>query len=313
MNFAWSKIALAALLLIPLAFPHTADADPFAQPGDMLFRADLQLLNDTRTINIPMMAWPMSLGDVSAAINKADLSNTDAAITAALARVRERLRWESNPNDWRFDFGASLAENPRVIRSFENTPREDAEAFVRLNWLGERFAINLQATVVADPFDGDELRPDGTYIGVALGNWMVSAGWQERWWGPGNNASLILSSNARPSPGIMLQRNNSDPFKTKWLSWLGPWRFTTFMDLLDDDREVEDTLLFGARFSFRPIKGLDIAISRTAQWCGEDRPCDLDTFIDLLLGKDNRAIGGVRCTLGVTEGHSAGFVFAVDG
>ena len=98
MNSAWPKIALAALLLLPLALPHTADADPFAQPGDMLFRSDLQLLNDTRTLNIPMMAWPMSLGDVSAAINEANLSNTDAATTAALSRVRDRLRWESSPD-----------------------------------------------------------------------------------------------------------------------------------------------------------------------------------------------------------------------
>jgi len=158
----------------------------------------------------------------------------------------------------------------------------------KLSWLGNRFVINLEATQVSNPFDGDEFRPDGTYIGAALGNWMVTAGWQEHWWGPGRDGSLILSTNARPSPGIAIQRNNSTPFKTKWLSWIGPWTFTSFMNVLDDERVVNDAWLFGMRGSFRPVRGLEIGISRTAQWCGDGRPCDFKTFLRLLNGNDNQ-------------------------
>jgi hypothetical protein len=47
--------------------------------------------------------------------------------------------------------------------------------------------------------------------------------------------------------------------------------------------------LFGMRGSFRPPgTGLEIGINRTAQWCGDGRPCDLETFFNLLLGRDNR-------------------------
>ena len=98
-----------------------------------------------------------------------------------------------------FIFGVSASSEPRVIRTFENTPRAEGEASAKLAWVGERFAFNLSATYVSNPFDGDEFRPDGTYVGVALGNWMLTAGWQERWYGPGNDGSLILSSNARPT------------------------------------------------------------------------------------------------------------------
>ena len=102
---------------------------------------------------------------------------------------------------------------------------------------------------------------------------------------------MILGTNARPTPGVMLQRNLSTPFETKWLSWMGPWSFTTFMGALDDERVINDALLFGVRGSFRPPgTGLEIGISRTAQWCGDDRPCELGTFVDLLLGKDNRGV-----------------------
>ena len=284
------KSNLAAVFCLSLLslVNSPAFAGPYAAPGDTALRVDLEYLVDTGTINIPLATWPVSLGDVDRALEGAASDNEQLAIT--LRRIRERVRWESALNSWRFDFGLSLAENPRVVRTFEDTPRPEAQAFARLQFVGERFVMNLEGRAVADPVDGDEFRPDGTYVGVALGNWMLSAGWQERWWGPGNASSLILSNNARPRPGVGLQRNGTQAFNTKWLSWLGPWSFTTFMDWLDDEREIEDALLFGARFSFRPVSGLEIGLSRTAQWCGEGRPCDFSTFLNLLVGNDNRDV-----------------------
>jgi hypothetical protein len=150
--------------------------------------------------------------------------------------------------------------------------------------------LNLNASAVTNPLDGDEVRPDGSYLGIALGNWKLSAGWQERWWGPGRDGSLILSHNARPSPGVAIQRDMSTPFGNKWLRWIGPWSLTAFMNQLDDERIINDARLFGLRVTFRPIESLEIGLSRTAQWCGGDRPCDVDAFVDLLLGNDNRGV-----------------------
>ena len=277
-----------AIILIFLA--STALSEPLAAPGDLRLRHDLQLLNDAGVINIPLTAWPVSLGDVHNAIGAVDGTDLNDSNQLALSRVRQRLSWELDIDSFDFVFGVSGSSEPRVIRTFENTPRAEGEAKARLAWVGERFAINLSATYVSDPFDGDEFRPDGTYVGVALGNWMVTAGWQERWFGPGNDGSLILSNNARPTPGIALQRNNSTPFETKWLRWMGPWTFSTFMTQLDDERFVNDALLFGIRGSIRPVSGLEIGLTRTAQWCGDGRPCDFSTFVDLLLGNDNQGV-----------------------
>jgi len=223
------------------------------------------------------------------ALSDTDLRSLSGPTRSAYDRVRDRLRYELDTDAFGLRLGLSGASNPRIIRTFENTPREEGEVRAELSWLGERFSLNLAAAYTANPFDGEEFRPDGTYLGVALGNWMVMAGWQERWWGPGRDGGLILSTNARPRPGVTLQRNNSTPFKTKWLSWMGPWTFTTFMDVLDDERTINDAWLFGMRGSFRPPRtGLEIGISRTAQWCGDGRPCDFKTFLRLLNGNDNR-------------------------
>lgn len=280
---------LAAFLIVSACLEQAA-AEPWASPGDMGLRNDLLLLNDTGVTNIPISAWPIPWGDVLNALQRANTAVISADVHAALERVRRRARSEMDTGVSGYRLAASAAKNPRIIRTFENTPRGEAEISGGLAWIGERFAMNLNATVVANPIDGDDIRPDGTYIGMALGNWMLSAGWQERWWGPGRDGSLILGTNARPTPGVSISRNNSTPFKTKWLRWMGPWTFTSFMGLLDDERVVNDAWLFGMRGSFRPLRGLEIGISRSAQWCGDDRNCDLATFLDLLLGKDNRGV-----------------------
>jgi hypothetical protein len=286
LRFFPASVALPMLLLVSLA----ADAEVLAPPGDLRIRHDIDLLNDTGAINITSSAWPISWGEIQTALREADRSNFTPAQEAAFARSFRRSRDELEAGLWTLDIDASLAEMPRFIRTFEDTPIDEIQVGAKLSWVGERFTLNLQGMLVDDSQDGDELRPDGTFVGLALGNWMLTAGWQNRFWGPGRDGSLILGNHHRPPPGITLQRNNSRPFETRWLSWLGPWTLTTFMQLLDDSREIEDALLFGIRGSFRPLPGLEIGISRTAQWCGEDRPCDLSTFGDLLLGRDNRGV-----------------------
>jgi hypothetical protein len=88
-------------------------------------------------------------------------------------------------------------------------------------------------------------------------------------------------------PSIAIDRNESTPFDVPVLRWLGPWRLSTFMQQFESDRDYANALLFGLRAEIRPHPTLQIAASRTAQWCGDGRPCGLDTFWDLLVGNDN--------------------------
>ena len=276
-----------AVIGLSVVLATYALADPLARPGDLRLRSDIRLLVDEGIIDMPMNTWPIPWGDVYDQLRRAPAAAFSPETAGALARLRDRARWELDTGEWYLTGWASAAAEPRVIRTFEDTPREEAEAGVAFSWTGRRFTARLSAAYANDPVDADEFRPDDTYIGMALGNWMVTAGWQQRWWGPGNDASSILSSNARPRPGVSLQRNLSTPFETKWLSWLGPWNLTTFMEHLDDDRATQDPLLWGFRFGFRPLKGLEINLTRTAMWCGEGRPCDFSTFLKVITGKDN--------------------------
>jgi hypothetical protein len=101
---------MAKLLLVLLAFAAmTAAAMPLAAPGDMRLRHDLQLLNDTGVINVPLTAWPVSLADVHNALSVADVSDLSGGNSIAAP----------------FSIG-SASQHPRIRASFEvsKIPRE---------------------------------------------------------------------------------------------------------------------------------------------------------------------------------------------
>ena len=276
-----------ALSLCLLASP--ALAGPWIDPGDTGLRHDLQILADAGIIGSPLSVWPLAWGDIASELDAqpGNAQRLSDAAAEALGRVRARLRDARVVGHWTLRAEASAGSDPRLIRDFEDTPRAKGELGVAAEWTGDRFAVNLAGQYAADPQDGDELRADGSYAGLVLGNWMFAAAMTDRWWGPGWQGSLILSNNARPIPAFTIDRNSTAPFETKWLHWLGHWDFVTMFGFLEHDRVVPDTQFFGMRFTARPARWLEFGLSRTAMWCGEGRPCGFDTFKDMLLGKDN--------------------------
>ena len=137
----WTKCT--AFIILLLAIAGAASAEPLAAPGDMRLRHDLQLLNDSGVINIPLTAWPVSLGDVHNALDGANVDELEENVGQAYRRIQQRLSWELDIDSFDFVFGVSGSSEPRVIRTFENTPRGEVEAKARLAWVGERFAFNL--------------------------------------------------------------------------------------------------------------------------------------------------------------------------
>jgi hypothetical protein len=278
------ELALAGMTTLAAA---TAVAEPWVAPGDVRLRHDVHRLADAGLLTGPSLSWPIAWSQVARELARADLASLRDGDRVAVERLRTRAAREMRTDDIRLEATLSVSADPTPLRTFESIPREEGEARLAADWVDQRFAWKLAATVVADPDDDHTVRPDGSYIAMSLGNWMVSAGYLERWWGPGWQGSLILGSNAQPLPSIALDRNEATPFDVPVLRWLGPWRFSTFMGQFESDRDYPEALLFGMRAEIRPHPTLQIAASRTAQWCGDGRPCDLGTFWDLLVGNDN--------------------------
>ncbi|MEX2123400.1 MAG: capsule assembly Wzi family protein [Woeseia sp.] len=284
------SLGLAVSILASVA----AGANPLISPGDLSLRQDIQLLADRGIIEGPVTSWPLSWAAILSDIDRSEPDGKlSDQVTPALARVRARAEREAQAGELRFNARASAAENPVRARSFADTPRESGEIGAGLSWTGDRLSVTLNGQAVASPDDGKNYRADGSMLGVVFGNYTIAASTLDRWWGPGWDGSLILSNNARPIPALAIERNLTDAFDSQWLGWLGAWDLSVLFGQMENDRDVPEPRFFGMRFNFRPLPSLEIGLSRTAQWCGEGRPCGFDTFTDLLLGRDNRGDGGV--------------------
>ncbi|MEO8016296.1 MAG: capsule assembly Wzi family protein [Pseudomonadota bacterium] len=282
-------VILGAMLCTVAAAPAAADAGWF-ESGDTLLRMDLQLLNDAEVIRLPLAQWPLPRAAVEYALaNAREHLATNAAVSTALERVRGRIAIDSRRG---VALDASLtAGEPGLLRDFDTLGREDAELRAGARYTGDRFAVSLNLTEAADPADGHGLRLDGSHATVQLGNWLLSAGSLDRWWGPSHESSLILSNNARPMPTLQVERAVPRPFETRWLSWLGPWRFNFGLSRMENERQDIDAPLFMAwRVEVMPLKNLELGFSRTAQFCGKQLECNLNVFGNLLAGNDNVGI-----------------------
>ena len=272
-------------------------ADPWLAPGDLAMRHDIELLADAGILHGPVMTWPMSWPDIARDVTAAGEESTHGdAVDAALARVRRAAGAAAAPGYSGVELAGGIAAHPTELRTFAATPRESDGVSAAASWLTDHFAARAQVAVVAEPSDKQTVRLDGSYVGVNVGNFMISAGAMERWWGPGWDGSLILSTNARPIPTVTVERNDTEAFKTPWLRWIGPWRGSFSLGRTENDTTARDGILpvrpkvnfMEARLDFRPRPWLEIALSRTAQFCGQGRICTLKTFENMLIGNDNQ-------------------------
>lgn len=284
---------LLTITVTVLAVASLARADPWLAPGDEGLRSDIQLLADAGVLRGPVTTWPLSWPDIARDVLGASEGSLDAGTALALQRVRRLARAAASTGFAGAGYRVAGAYEPSELRSFADTPREEGEIALRASWLASHLSLNLQGAIVARPDDDQQLRVDGSYLGLNIGNFMISAGFMERWWGPGWDSSLILSTNARPIPSITVERNYTDPFKTKLLSWIGPWRASIAVgEAEQSDVAVPKVRFLAARVNFKPRPWLEFGLTRTAQWCGAGRPCGWSTFKNMILGHDNQVTNG---------------------
>ncbi len=244
----WLIAAISCLLVQPVI------AAPAAQPGDLGLRHDIQVLADYGAISGPVTTWPISWDAVLADLEYVQAKNIvlPNKVLPTFNRILERAQREAGRGE--FSYGGSLAgaEDPTQIRGFSNTPRERGELAAGVSWFSKYVSLDLNVQAVDEPLDGEDVRADGSQIGVDLGNWSIAASTMERWWGPGWDGSLILSNNARPIPSFTIGRNRTHAFKTKWLSWIGPWDLNVMFGQLEKGTggpERAGSLVCGSTFA----------------------------------------------------------------
>ena len=90
---------------------------------------------------------------------------------------------------------------------------------------------------------------------------------------------------------------------------MGPWTLTLFAGQLESNRAVPDAKLLGGRLAFRPLRSLEVGISRTAQWGGQDRPQSLKSLFDSVMAIGENKVYGPGSTNNGPGNQLGGFDF----
>ena len=132
---------------------------------------------------------------------------------------------------------------------------------------------------------------DGTSISAPLGGGRIYASVERRHWGPSWTGSLILDAGAEAIPAIGWRKSDPTPFQTRWLAWLGPWSLDAFAGGFSQENGPQHAHVLGARVQIMPLRGLELAASRTIQWGGTGRPESATSLAKALVGRDNGSAG----------------------
>jgi|HubBroStandDraft_5_1064220.scaffolds.fasta_scaffold17847_3 hypothetical protein len=279
-NAARAVLRTLAIGLLLLGLTN-ARAAPWAEVGDAQLRSDIEILAMAGVIDNLTTEWPIPWTRILDRISVSGaLTGQPAGVLAAADRIRRQAAGQMTQDTTSFSAYFDATNAPEIVRGFDALGRENVQTQGTLSWNGESTFIQLSAGVQShDALDSETVLLDGTYIAKQIFGTAVYAGYMTHWWGPGWISALSLSNNARPIPQIGISRLDSSPFKTKWLSWMGPWQAEFFVGVLDGDGIPTHTLIDGLRFNFNPLPGLDIGLERMDEACGRGHPCNpLDYF-----------------------------------
>lgn len=262
-------LSCAALAATPALAGWWIEAD------DLTLRNDIQLLSDAGYIRQPINTYPLMWSGILQDLQSLDATALPPELRDALQRVM--MIWQRDRRDVRASISlAGETEQPSVVR-FGDTLRDKAQAQASGSYQTDRVSVRLQVSQVSQPFDQNQSRLDGSYVAVKAGNWILSAGALEKYWGPSFDTSAILSTNARPVPAVTLSRNSSVAAADDWLP---AWTFTTSFGQLSSRAHVPDAKLWQSRLGLKPLNSLELGFSWVMTYGGQGYGNSLNDWFD---------------------------------
>jgi len=265
-----------------IALPAHAGPAALIEAGDGALRSDLQWLIDHDVIEFSASTWPISHDALKAALVGRRRNGLTAADVAALASVQRAVARHGAAA------GVTLRANNRAQPQlgFDETTHAKAEASTFVQGESGPISGRLQVNGLYRPLTGaqDNGTLEGSYLSAALLGQIVYAGQLDRWWGPGNDGSLIWSNAGTAIAGVGLRRGRETAPSSALLSWIGPWGYDVSVGRLVHYASNPGTRVFSMRLYARPLRGLELGASRFVQW-GDNG--GLPGLGDALIGRAN--------------------------
>jgi len=244
---------------------------------DVMLRSDIQLLADYGVIQQPVTTFPLMWQGVMHDIRKVNYQQLPPQLNEVVQRVTAAYQRDHRALQGRVILEGETAE-PSVVR-YGDTLRDQAQAAVQANYQSDTISGQLKVSKIKDPYDQNDTRLDGSYLALNAWNWIISVGAIDKYWGPSWDSSSIVSTNARPVPGITFSRHSS---VAKSDDWLPPWTFTTSFGQLSDRAALPSAKLWQARLGSRPLSQLELGFNWVMQYGGVGYGNGLNDWFDSL-------------------------------
>ena len=203
-----------------------------------------------------------------------------------------------------------------VRGEYQHAPSSPALPATALQAIQQEQGIPTTPPGVPTPSVGQFDMLDG-YVGMQLGDWQISFGKQEQWWGPDEGGSMLFSNNAQPIE--MLQINRTTPFTLpSFLGRIGPiraqyilgriagyhWLYNTAMGYAGSWSQplVDQPFIEGEKFSVHPTSNLELGFSITVLFSGQGMPFTLHKFGQVLFPLSYGATVGSPNHTGARQG-----------
>ena len=275
-----ARVGWTGLVLVAAALRAQADPSVPWTPSPASRHA-IELLVDEAGLGLTTTQWPLPARAVGRALDA-----LPTVLAPALDDARARVRRELARSD--ASQGAiTLRSTQEALAGFGDDATPGSSIALRSPtfasaWLAAQLGARIDPSGSAQ--DGTKLRFDDTaLVTEALGVQLQA--WSHRsWWGPGWQSSLVLGNNAPAFSGVGVQRASASRSSSPWLAWLGPWNVEMFAAQADDVSQPANPYFIGQRLTLRPFDGIELGLTRTAQWGGRGRPQTAKSFFRMLTG-----------------------------
>mgnify|MGYP003576086851 CR=1 FL=1 len=292
-----ARLPIKQALLLPLAMcsaigamavpaPALAQTAVMVEAGNQSLRDDIQWLIDRGIIDLTTSTWPMPLSALESALASRRVANLSRGDQHAMAAVEAYVAQQR-----RSFVGVTAGLNTDRVPQlgFDATTRARAGVGAYGQASTDGFAGKVQVNGLADTITNRQsnVNLEGSYAAAAALGQVLYVGQLAHFWGPGQDGSLNWGNAATAIPGIGLQRGAQTAFESQWLSWIGPWGYDLFVGQMQHNTAVPQAKVLNMRAFARPVRGLEIGLSRFIQFGGKGRPNGLGAVWDAVTGDSN--------------------------
>ena len=286
-------------------------------------RSQLERLVDEAGLQITTTHWPLPAGAVQHALDDlpGNLSPSLLASKQYIANELERLQGQGrveaqlrNKAEAPVGFGDNYTPGSsiRLSSAATNFGTENFPVAAKAGIRVEESPNSLQTSFSGIGKEGRvQAKLDDTALVTQIFGLNVQAFAHQNWWGPGWQSSLINGNNTPPWMGVGIQRSEVTPSKSRWLSWMGPWTFETFLAKAQDPvlmaNQPDGYYFIGSRWTLKPWSWMEIGLTRDVQTGGTGRPSGLhDLYIAAL------SLGDVHSLTGTPQPDQSGAMAGYD-